>query len=492
MDLDCHGMSACSNVPSVPFGEPSPNGIGTIDALKYLRSLDIVDPNNVGMIGMSMGGMAIDAAARAMPDAYQAMFFMDSGCLGPVCTTEKNYAISQGTGTEVPPDFGAPNGKASLSMPGAMTSFGTTEPVVPGQLYGSIADGTGKIFYEHFGDHPYSTDDPTSIGNAITWFGMTLKGGNTSMPASDQIWPIKLMGTGLAFVGFVVFLLALGGLLLRTSYFRGLAEDPPQYKGNVGGRWWGFAVFTAIVGPLTLLWSFRTAFDANYFKLEPVSTGFAGWLVVQGVITILVLSVGYYVLARPAGAGGINYGLTWETGGLDWRKIGKSALLALAVTGSAYVLLWVATAWLKVDFRFWLLTFKVTDLQHMLVMLAYVVPVAIYFVPIAIALHGTLRPRNGEASLAREVATNAVILTVGLIGLLLWFYIPLTFFGADSNLGPSALGLINAIPLIVILPVLALISTYFFRKTGHVYVGSFTNTIFIIWLLVASNTLRGF
>ena len=77
MDLDNHGLSDKSNAPKAPMGQPSPNGIGSADGLLYLHSLDIVDPNNVGMIGMSMGGMAIDAAASMYPDKYQALFFMD-------------------------------------------------------------------------------------------------------------------------------------------------------------------------------------------------------------------------------------------------------------------------------------------------------------------------------------------------------------------------------------------------------------------------------
>src|SRR4030066_1409254 len=35
------------------------NGFGGIDGLKYLRSLDMVDPENIGMEGHSMGGWAI-------------------------------------------------------------------------------------------------------------------------------------------------------------------------------------------------------------------------------------------------------------------------------------------------------------------------------------------------------------------------------------------------------------------------------------------------
>jgi uncharacterized protein len=490
MDLDNHGLSDKSNTPKAPMGSPSLNGIGASDGLRFLRSLDIVDPDNVGMIGMSMGGSAIDAAAQQNPGAYRALFFMDSGCTDS-CPELTNWAISVGKHTEVPPNFGAPNGAEIPNMPAAMAAYGTDQPVIPGHLYGSIEAGTARIFYFHWGDHPISTDDPTSIGNAITWFGMTLKGGK-DIPASSQIWPLKVLGTGTAFVGFVIFLMGMGGVLLKTSYFGTLKDRIPEYKGNVGTMWWVFAIITAALGPVTLMWLFLKFFMPNPFHLEPVTTGFVGWLFVVGLLTILMLVVGYYAIGKKAGATGVNYGFMWDGVGFDWKKIGKSFLLALTVISIGYLILSVITALLKVDFRFWVVTLKTTDFRHFLVMFAYVIPLAIYFFPLAVVLHGTLRPKNGKASFAREMLVNVFMLLIGFLILEARYYIPLTFFGAPSNFGPGGLGLINGLALFAIVPAIALVSTYYFRKTGKIYVGAAINTLFVTWYLVACNTLYSF
>ena len=486
MDLEGHGLSPLNDAPST-----TANGYGAIDGLKYLRSLDIVDPNNVGMVGMSMGGFAIEAAALAMPDAYEALFYMDSECNS--CDKNKNFAISWGFGSEVPQPFGAINGAQVPTTAQAMQTYGTDQPIVPGKVYGSIADGTGKILYMHAFDHPYSTDDPASIGNAADWFGMTLSGAaNASLPGSNQIWEWKDFGTGVSFIGFVLFMIALGALLLKTPFFSPLNDKLPEYKGNVGVMWWVFAIFTSFIGPLTLYQLFLAFFMPNYFHLEGVSTGFVGWLLVVGLITIVVLAIGYYAWGKKAGATGVSYGLTWEGIGIDWKKIGKSLLLALSVVVSAYFLLYLINSWLMVDARFWILTLKVTDLHHFFIMLAYVIPLALYFVPLAVALHGTLRPQNGKTSLAREMIVNIVMLLVGLVVVLGYFYIPLEFFGAPAAFGPGGLGLINAIALIALLPVVGAVTTYFFRKTGHVYVGAFMLAMFIAWYLVACNCIFSF
>jgi pimeloyl-ACP methyl ester carboxylesterase len=486
MDLDKHGLSGSSKTPSA-----TANAYGAYDGLKYLRNLDIVDPSNVGMIGMSMGGMAIETAGQMAPDDYQSMFFMDSNC--SQCDKDKNFAMSWGTGSEVPQPFGAINGAQVPFTPAAMKAYGTDQPVVPGKVYGSIADGTGRVYYDHFGDHPYSTDDPVSIGNAVRWFGMTLKGAqNASLAPEDQIWPNKNLGTFLAYVGLVLFLIALGALLLGVPYFKSLTEPMPVYKGSTGARWWIFAAITALLGPLTLYQLFLSFFNANYFHMEAITTGFLGWMMVVGLITIVILVGSYYLLGRKEGVTGVNYGLKWADKGIDWAKIGKSALLALAVVVSGYILLFLVNSLLMVDFRLWILTLKVTDYQHFYMLLAYIIPAAIYFIPISVALHGTLRPKNGQATLAQEMLINTAILLIGLGIVLAYFYIPLEFFGAPANFGPGGLGLINAIGMLGLLPVIACISTFFYRKTGHVYVGALINTFFIVWYLVAANAVFAF
>jgi hypothetical protein len=125
-------------------------------------------------------------------------------------------------------------------------------------------------------------------------------------------------------------------------------------------------------------------------------------------------------------------------------------------------------------------------------MFAYILPLAIYFFPLAVALHGTLRPKEGQASFAREMAVNVFMLLIGFLILEAWYYIPLTFFGAPADFGPAGLGLINGLALFALVPAIALVSTYYFRKTGRIYVGAFINTFFITWYLVAANTLYSF
>jgi hypothetical protein len=123
--------------------------------------------------------------------------------------------------------------------------------------------------------------------------------------------------------------------------------------------------------------------------------------------------------------------------------------------------------------------------------LGYLIPFAIYFVPQGILFAGFLRVKEGKASVAREMWVNAVMLTLGVVVWLLLMYVPLMAGGteilAPGPLGATAAGLggIYYIPLLLLWPLVACLYTYFFRKTGRVYVGISVVTLFIVWYLAA-------
>lgn len=480
IDMEDHGHSDQASSTS------GDGATGAIDGFNYLYSLSFVDKNKIGGVGMSMGGMVIDVAGAKLT-FIKSLFFMDSSCTA-TCDSKINEAIGVGLGTEFSGLFvhGEPGIDTGAKYP--TSTFiqkwaGTTTDVVWGQQYGSVADGTARILYDHWGSHPLSTDDPTTIGQVISWFGLTL-GGQTN---TDLIYPFKMLGTGLGFLGLVLFIFAFGGWLLKTRVFAGLNESVPEYKGNTGALWWAFAIITTLLGPVTFNWAFNTGLDDNWFHLEGVSTGFAFWMFVVGVIAVVILAVGYFALGRSGGASLKSYGLTWEGVGFDWGKIAKAAGLALTIIGVSYFILWVADSWLQVDFRFFLLTLKTSDFGHFPMMVIYAIPIGLYFLATAVVLHGTLRARNGQASLAREMITNMLVLVIGAALLLAWYYGPAEFLGWPPN-QDIGMGMINFVALIVLLPVLAGWMTYFFRKTGHVYVGAFLCTAFISWYLTAAMT----
>jgi len=90
---------------------------------------------------------------------------------------------------------------------------------------------------------------------------------------------------------------------------------------------------------------------------------------------------------------------------------------------------------------------------HLRIALSYLIPFTVFFVVMGTVLHGQLR-RSG-ASARRETLTNVGLLVGGF----------------------------SALPLMTIVAVL---STWFFRRTGHIWVGAFLSAVLVTWIVVAS------
>jgi uncharacterized protein len=455
----------------------------TLDSLTYLRSLTNVDKNNIGMVGMSLGGIQISGVGRTSKD-YNAIFLMESTC-GAVtaCASLKNTAVQWSLAEELTA-FGAPTSRQLPDSKDLQKFFGTTETVKVGQTYGSISEGTARILYQPSGEHAMSHDDPQTMGNLVEWFGKTLAGG-TALPRTDVIFGWKVLGTTAALAGAVLFMFMFGALLLSTSYFKPLVETVPEYKGLKGIGWWIGAVITAALGPLLWNWAYiqsATVVRANSLWPQGLTNGHMLWAVVIGVIDILLILLNHFVFTKKQGASAVNYGLASEGKGLEWGKIARSFLLVTCVLGTLYILLlFINTVW-KVDFRFWIWALKPMSPARFQAFLGYLIPFAILFIPQGIIFAGFLRANNGKLSVGREILVNAAVYVAGVVALLLWYYIPI-FSGQPSP--DATFKSLFFVPFLLIMPLIACLYTYFFHKTGRVYVGIFFVTLFIVWYMAA-------
>ena len=79
---------------------------------------------------------------------------------------------------------------------------------------------------------------------------------------------------------------------------------------------------------------------------------------------------------------------------------------------------------------------------------------------------------------------NIILLIGGYILFLIFQYAPL--FGGGTLAIPEGhlLGIV-LFQFIPIFMIVALVSTYFYRKTGHIYVGAFINAMLVTWIVVA-------
>jgi hypothetical protein len=366
-----------------------------------------------------------------------------------------------------------------------MAVFGTNEPIEVGKLYGSIESGTARMYYQPPTTHPGDHLSQRAIGDAIDWFQKTLKGGNGLDPA-NQVWFWKETGTLLAFIGLIMFMVAIGGLLLGTRAFAWLDEPLPTARPNRGIGWWIGALLMVVI-PILTYYKFNHLADAPWAPTalfpQNLTTGIMFWAVLNGLISLVLFLVWHFVWNRKAGSTAENYGVSGPRG-IEWGRIGWSFVLAVLIAFLAYLMLALADFLFKVDFRYWIMALKLMSPLQFRIFLGYLIPFAFFFLVLATVLHGEMR-LGDDVPLWKAILVNVGLLIVGFIILLVTQYIPLLSGGTLLSPAEPLLTIV-AWQFLPLLAIAAIFSTYFFRRTGRIYVGAFLTAIFVTWYIVAS------
>jgi pimeloyl-ACP methyl ester carboxylesterase len=463
------------------------NGFGGPDGLAHLRSLDIVDKNNIGLEGHSMGGWTVLAAPAAMPNDYKSMVLEGSSTGKPfaaegTASWPRNVALVFAQYEEFSTlMWGVDLARDVTQSPKLWALFGTQGAVEPGKVYGDIAQGTARVLYTPAITHPAEHISHEAIGYSLDWFAKTLQGG-TPRPSDDQIWFRKEIGTLIALIGFVALMLGVFDGLLEAPMFSHLrlpaAADGtmPAQTASTGRRWTTALILSAFIPALTYYPAFAlggTFVMPSAYLPQGITNQILVWAVLNAIITLALMP---FVPKRASRAG----------------IIGPSILIALATVIIGYAALWLADLAFKIDFRFWIVALKLMNAKQFLIFLIYLVPFTAFFV---IALH--VLHRNFSTLGAGRSAlylTNILALTLGFIVLLVLQYGTLWATGKLFNPLPDPgfvpLSTIVAIQFVPLLAICAIIATFTWRRTGSSLPGALICGVFVTWYIVAGTATQ--
>ncbi|MEO8314115.1 MAG: alpha/beta fold hydrolase [Pseudomonadota bacterium] len=455
------------------------NAFGGPDGLRYLRSLDIVDRDNIGLEGHSMGGWAVVSAAAAIPDGYRSMVLEGSSTgppFAPAGTAEfpRNLAVVFARFDEFAPVmWEVPTGSAVTQSRKLWKQFDTTDAVEPDRLYGSIEQGTARMLNTPGGTHPWNHLSKTAIGYATAWFQRTLKGGN-SRPATDQIWQWKELGTLTALVGFVVLLLGMFELLLGLPYFSPLRTAPVIARRDRSTRWWITLLAGALLPALTLLPFTQLGslwMPASHLFPQTFSNEIVVWALLNAALVIALSLLPGSIRPQPV------------------DHAARGALLALLTVMAGYAVVALLYAFFLVDLRYWFIAFRPLQPAQLGTFLAYVAPFVVFFLVVLRALHANLAV--GSHSPARQFVVNLAALAGGFVvflavqyGLLFSTGQMLGFFAND------ALRTIIAINFLPLMTMVAILSTFTWRRTGSHVPGAVLCALLIAWYLIVGQATQ--
>jgi pimeloyl-ACP methyl ester carboxylesterase len=463
------------------------NGFGGPDALAHLRSLAIVDKNNIGLEGHSMGGWTVLAAATAMPNDYKSMVLEGSSTGKPFAaegTTSwpRNVALVFAQYEEFSDlMWGVDRARNVTQSPKLWALFGTQGPVEPGKIYGDIAQGNARVLYTPAITHPAEHISHEAIGYSLDWFAKTLQGG-TPRPSDDQIWFRKEIGTLIVLIGFVALLIGVFDGLLEASMFSHLRLPEiadgtmPEHVAAEGRRWTAAFILSAFIPALTYYPAFALAgtfVKPSAFLPQGITNQIMVWAIINGLITLALMR---FAPKRASRAGIIK----------------PSILIAVASIVVGYAALWLTDILFKVDARFWIVALKLMSAKHFLIFLIYLVPFTAFFV---IALH--VLHRNFSTMGAGRAAlylTNIFALTLGFIVLLALQYGLLWLGGKLFNPLPDPgfvpLSTIVAIQFVPLLAIVAVIATFTWRRTGSSLPGALICGLFVTWYVVSGTATQ--
>ncbi|MGY4171348.1 alpha/beta hydrolase [Bradyrhizobium brasilense] len=463
------------------------NGFGGPDGLAYLRSLQFVDKENIGLEGHSMGGWTVLAAAAAMPNDYKSMVLEGSSTGKPFAAEgtanwPRNTALVFAQYEEFPDlMWSVQLARDVTTSPKLWALFGTQGAVEPGKVYGDPANGTARALYTPAMTHPAEHISHEAIGYSLDWFAKTLKGG-TPRPVDDQIWFRKEIGTLIALIGFIALVIGtFDGLLEAKTFSRlrlpAVADGTmPPHEAAKGRRWTTAFILSAFIPALTYYPAFAlggTFVAPSAFLPQGITNQILVWAIINGLITLALMP---FAPRRTTRAG----------------LVGQSIVIALASVAVGYAALWLADLAFKIDFRFWIVALKLMSAKQFLIFLIYLIPFTAFFVVALHVLHRNFSTM--DAPRGALYLTNILALTFGFIVLLVLQYGTLWLTGKLFNPVPDPgfvpLSTIVAIQFVPLLAIVAVIATFTWRRTGSSLPGALIAGLFVTWYIVAGTATQ--
>ena len=459
MDMTGHGYSG-GIVGTVGFGGPA--------ALKYLKSLPVVVKASIGMEGHSMGGGPVMAAAVSDPEGYRAIVLAGStpGLLGAKAPANpRNLAIVFGQFDEFAPlMWGVPKGSDVETSKKLQKVFGVTSPVVEGQVYGDIAQGTARRLTNPRVTHPWEHFSQAGIGDTVDWFQKTIPA-PAARPPSDQVWLGKELGTLIAFVGLIGLILATFDLLLGFAPFAALNEPAQPAVERRDGRWWLSLVISAALPALTYFPLMKIG--QVFFPMAPFPQWIQNQLLVWALGTaLLTLLIGLVLKSRAAFTN-------------RWALSAAAAAVTIAV---AYLSLVIVDSVFKVDYRFWVLGLKPLNAARAAELPAYLVLWTLFFLVAIRALCANIAVR-GEGLIA-ALGWAKIAMAAGFLVLVIWEYATL-FTTGFLGTPKEPLNVIVAIQFVPLLAVIGVIGAFTYRRTNSYVPGALICALLISWYVTS-------
>ncbi|HAN94032.1 MAG: hypothetical protein WBI67_00675 [Limnochordia bacterium] len=463
--------------------QPSPD-LGASSTLAYIKQLDFVDKDAIGMVGWSAGVGRMNAAAinpDGSPNGVKALFGFGAGAPGdPELPINQGFFIGK---IETTYGFGVEK-QRDINTSRAFTAGMQTDYVEFATWYGDLANNKGRILYTGWTGHILGLISKSGVWAACHFFNDALAPAPNSH-VTNFIFGWKELSTALAMVALVVVMVALGSLLLKTSFFRPLLKTDKQVIQAQGGPvMWGMLVLFSLFGALiakTAVYNGQQILNKTGFLQIANVNGFVFWLLCLTAFSIVLL------VARILFDKNLDKAALKDHVRTSIPDLLKSLLLGLTVILFAYFLVSLGDQFLKISPRFWKVQLNVLTPKRLSLWLIYLplylIPMVVFNILQTSAYYFENRPRLFRLLVWAANTLPALLFVLYVYGKIIFTGLTPITNAAMSRANGSMLD-----ALLLMLPV-SFISTGFYHKTKNLYIGAFLNALLFAWAAVGTDLI---
>lgn len=304
-----------------------------------------------------------------------------------------------------------------------------------------------------------------------------------SCAATAYVYPMILEGTTEAYTESVKAIMWGAALVFIAAIVASVIVKAVKGEDENASKVINFAVFGAaavFAASFFSYWTLTNTFfaDSTYYN-EPTTNVIAYWALVSASLTLIALTISYFLSNKKDGYTCANYGLK-----ANWKQILMALLIAVCVVAGVYVLTFVIEVLLRVDFRVWTYAIKPFAGRHFIAFLKYLPVFFLFYLVNGISVvANTGHDRTWKGTL------KAVLIGAAGVAILLGVHYGMDFATGTAKYPNQALNMILVWALVPTLAIAAWITRKSYLKTGNIWTGVFINAILFTLIQVANTTL---
>lgn len=451
---------------------------------KYMMECPLVDPTRTVVNGHSIGSTgSLHLAAKYNPtvcvpvDGFMGVYPSkdDLHYTGMICAITGD-ADAQNTDERLEPLKGLFEMDPSITIDGMMPEFN--------KIYGSFEEGNAKVLYLTPHGHEDAMNSHKGMEVQLDFVQQAMEVPNP-IPGSQQIWHWKDTAGQIGMIAFAACLVFLALYLMEHSTFFASIKQPMPRNIGLRGKGLAISVICSLVFPLLVLktgsFGLRALTDNNAIPLFTMGRANRAFVVVIGLAVLGFLTFILFLCTdgKKQNAKLDDFGVTNPGNAkLDWKLIGKAALLAVVTLFVGFAYLRLQRQIFGTDFYCLYWGYKPMAWNKFIYMVPYIIVWCICFIMAGVGMNVERRlPETGNEAkdTAIALAVNVVlaiatILAVVTIQLCLQRYVVLRTGTAMSNWNAD-LTRLWGMPAGVAIG--TSINTYLYRKSGNIWTGVF-------------------